>query len=364
MKKLFYSISVIAVAALVLTSCSKKGSVTPVKKTQVITVSTFAGSGAQGFADGTGIAASFYSPSALVISPSGDLVVGDFGNNLIRKINLGTAAVTTYAGTVTPGLTNGPLAGAQFWGTANIVYDKNGNLFIADEENNVIREISTSGTVTTLAGSGVEGYQDGPAASAIFDHPEGIVADSKGNLFVAESNNNDIRKIVIATGAVSTYAGDGAGAFKDGAALSAEFHSPYGLAIDASDNIYVGDIVNNRVRKIDASTGMVSTFAGSGAQGLTNGAALSATFYFPCGLAFDSKGNLYVGEIRNYTIRKIATDGTVTTYAGNGAKGDVDGPAASASFYQPIGLRFDSNDNLYVADEYNNKIRKVTETEK
>ena len=190
------------------------------------------------------------------------------------------------------------------------------------------------------------------------------MADSKGNLFVAESNNNDIRKIVIATGAVSTYAGDGAGAFKDGAALSAEFHSPYGLAIDASDNIYVGDIVNNRVRKIDASTGMVSTFAGSGAQGLTNGAALSATFYFPCGLAFDSKGNLYVGEIRNYTIRKIATDGTVTTYAGNGAKGDVDGPAASASFYQPIGLRFDSNDNLYVADEYNNKIRKVTETEK
>ena len=209
----------------------------------------------------------------------------------------------------------------------------------------------------------MEDYNDGPATTAEFDHPEGLVLDSKGDLFVAESNNNDIRMIVLSTGSVSTYAGNGIGAYKNGTAISAEFHSPYGLAIDASDNIYVGDIVNNRIRKIDAATQMVTTFAGSGAQGLTNGSATTATFYFPCGLAFDSKGNLYVAEIRNNTIRKIATDGTVSTYAGNGSKGAVDGPAASASFYQPIGIRFDSKDNLYVADEYNNKIRKVTVTQ-
>lgn len=130
--------------------------------------------------------------------------------------------------------------------------------------------------------------------------------------------------------------------------------------MDANGDIYVGDIVNNCIRKITVSTGMVSTFAGTGQQGLSNGPAVSATFYFPCGLAFDSKGDLFVAELKNNTIRKIATDGTVSTYAGTGQKGSTDGAAAAASFSQPIGLVVDGSGNVFVADEYNNEIREIS----
>jgi sugar lactone lactonase YvrE len=351
----------VAIAITVLSSsCSKKAAEKPAPKPTVYTVSTLAGSGSPGAVNGTGTAASFTSPSGLAVSSGGVLYVGDFGNSLVRTINLTSGAVTTVAGTGTQGLLNGSALSAEFNGTANIIFDKSGNLFVADEQNNVIRKISSAGTVTTVAGAGISGYLDGPVGTAEFNHPEGMVIDANGDIYVVESANNDVRKITMSTGMVSTYAGTGVAGLTNGPVASATFHSPYGITMDVSGNLYVADIVNNCIRKITVSTNTVSTFAGSGTQGLTNGPAATATFYFPAGVAFDSKGNLYVGEIRNNTIRKIATDGTVSTYAGNGAQGSTDGPAASASFYQPIGLTFDSNDNLYIADEYNNKIRKVT----
>jgi sugar lactone lactonase YvrE len=356
-----HGLIIVIAISMISSSCSKKNNVKPNPVT-IYTVSTLAGSGTAGSNDGTGTVASFTSPSALAVSSTGVLYVGDFGNSIVRTINLTSGSVTTVAGTGVQGLLNGPALSAEFNGTANIVFDKNGNLYVADEQNNVIRKISNTGSVTTVAGAGVSGYLDGPAVTAEFNHPEGMVVDANGDIYVVESANNDIRKITMSTGMVSTYAGTGASAFNDGPVSSAAFHSPYGITMDGAGNMYVADIVNNRIRKITISTNTVSTFAGSGSQGLTNGSAATAAFYYPAGVAFDSKGNLYVAELRNNTIRKIAADGTVSTYAGNGTQGSADGPASSASFHQPIGLTFDSNDNLYVADELNNKIRKVTAT--
>jgi hypothetical protein len=348
---------VIAVST-VLFSCSKGSKSSPT----IVTVSTLAGSGQASYQDGIGVAASFNNPSAVAVSSSGLLYVGDWYNNLIRTIDVSTATVSTFAGTGAQGFVNGSAATAEFWGTANIVFDKLGNLFVADEENNVIREVSVGGTVTTLAGSGAQGYQDGPAASAEFYHPEGMVFDANGDMYVVDGANEVIRKITMLTGMVSTYAGTGAFGYNDGPVASAIFASPYGITIDGSGNLYVADIANNRIRKITVSTGMVSTFAGSGAQGLINGPATSAAFYYPGACIFDPQGNMYISELRNNTIRKVTPAGIVSTYAGNGGQGATDGPDSVATFHQPLGLAIDAHGTLYVADEYNSLIREITVT--
>ena len=359
MKSIKIFLLFVALSAMIFASCSKKGTTVKPVVPGVLTVTTLAGSTTIGHQDGIGAAAGFNNPSSVVIGIDGILYVGDWANNLVRKINTSTGAVTTFAGTVAPGHADGPIASAVFNGTANIVFDRSGDLFVADEENNMIREITTTGNVITIAGSGAMGSADGIGALASFNHPEGMVIDASSNLYVAD-NNNTIRKINLATKQVTTYAGTGVRGFNNGPVASATFSSPYGLAMDSNGDIYVGDIVNNCIRKITVSTGVVSTFAGTGTQGLSNGPAASATFYFPAGVAFDSKGNLFVAELRNNTIRKIATDGTVSTYAGTGQKGSTDGAAASASFSQPISVTVDGSGNVFVADEYNSEIREIS----
>jgi sugar lactone lactonase YvrE len=341
---------------MMISSCSKS---VAKKSGSNLTVSTYAGTGSSGAADGMGTSASFSFPSSLAIGHSGNMFVGDFGNSLVRTINLSTAGVSSYAGSGVAGFINGPSSTAEFNGTANIVVDGGGNLFVSDEENNVIREITSAGNVLTIAGSGVSGYQDGPAGSAEFNHPEGMVLDASGDLFVADGHNNVIRKIILSSGAVSTYAGTGIAGFNNGALSSATFFDPYGLAADASGNIYVADIQNNAIRKIEVSSGTVSTFAGTGAQGLTNGPAASATFFYPLSCIFDSEGNMYVADTYNNVIRKISVSGTVTTFAGSGVQGSADGPAASSSFDFPIGIAITGN-FIFVADTHNNTIRKIT----
>jgi sugar lactone lactonase YvrE len=339
-------------------ACSKKGSVENPKK-QVLTVSTLAGDGTAGFLNGTGTATKFNQASDLVINSSGDLYVSDWLNNQIRKINLNTGTVVTFAGTGSPGFLNSTLVSSTFNGTAHITVDKSGNFFIADEQNHSVREITIAGNVITVAGRGTAGYVDGAAAKAAFNTPGNLVADANGDIYVADTGNEVIRKITMSTGMVSTYAGTGVQGLNNGDLAAATFSSPYGIAIDAGGNIFVADAANNVIRKITVSTGKVTTFAGTGTQGLVNGPALSSSFFHPGAILFDSNANLFVSELGNNTIRKITTDGTVSTYAGTGAAGAADGVAASATFQQPNGMAFDSNGNLYIADQLNNKIRKI-----
>jgi sugar lactone lactonase YvrE len=358
MKAIYYPMAILTVGLTLLSSCSKKGSVKPVKA-KVLTVSTLAGNGTAGLLNGTGAATEFNQASDLAISSSGDLYVGDWLNNVVRKIVLNSSVVTTFAGTGSPGFLNGTLSTSTFNGVAHVTFDKSGNLLLADEQNNSIREITTAGNVITIAGRGTPGYVDGTALTAAFNTPGNLVVDANGNIYVADTGNQVIRKITISTGMVSTYAGTGVRGLTDGNLASATFSSPYGIGIDASGNIFVADAANNVIRKLTVSTGTVSTFAGTGQQGLANGSALSSTFFHPGALTFDSNGNLFVSELGNNTIRKITTGGTVSTYAGTGTAGAADGEATSATFQQPNGLAFDSSGNLYVADQLNNKIRMV-----
>ena len=215
---------------------------------------------------------------------------------------------------------------------------------------------SGSGVVSTLAGSGVQGFADGPTSTAKFSGLFGLAFDGLGNMYVGDTYNHRIRKIN-SLGVVSTFAGSGVQGFKDGAATTAEFAFPYGVAVDGSGNVYVADYHNHRIRKIN-SLGVVSTFAGSGVQGFKDGAAATAQFYNPVGVAVDGSGNVYVGDSRNQRIRKIDSAGVVSTLAGSGVQGFVDGSAATAQFSEPLGVAVDGLGNVYVA-EYANRVRKI-----
>jgi sugar lactone lactonase YvrE len=202
-------------------------------------------------------------------------------------------------------------------------------------------------TASTYAGSGVLGFEDGAAAAARFKDPYGVALDKDGNLFVTDAINNRIRKIT-PDGTVSTYAGTGTQGIKNGDRLTATFNFPRGIAIDAPGNLYIVDTGNNRIRKISAG-GVVSTFAGNGTIGLVNGAGNIAEFHFPCDVAVDADRNVYISDFLNQCIRKITPDGMVSTF----------GPAG---FGFPIGIAIDAHGNLYVADPGNNVIQKITAT--
>jgi len=324
------------------------------------TVSTFAGNGTAGFADGAATSAAFRAPVGVVVDASGNVYVADAGNNRIRKITP-AGVVSTFAGNGTTGFADGPAANARFNAPFGLALDAAENLYVVDQGNSRIRKITPAGIVTTFAGSATQGFADGPAASAQFHSPVGVAVDAAGNVFVADWLNYRIRKINTA-GIVTTYAGNGTQSFADGAAASAAFVAPSGLALDAGGNLYVSDEGSNRIRKITPA-GVVSTLAGNGIEGFADGSAASAEFEGPVGMVVDTAGNVYTGEgggINNDRIRIITPAGFVNTVAGIGTRGFADGPGSSAKFDDPIGLAMDVAGNIYVADEFNNRIRKIT----
>jgi sugar lactone lactonase YvrE len=271
-------------------------------------------------------------------------------------------SVTTLAGqALVSGAANGSGTNALFSDPAAIVEDTNGNFFVADSRNDAIRKVSANGVVTTFAGQlGVSGTADGSGTGAQFNAPSGLAFDASGNLFVADTGNSTVRKIT-PTGAVSTFAGiAGASGFADGTAAVAQFNSPLGIAVAANGDIFVADSGNHCIRRI--SGGAVSTFAGSPqVWGSADGTGTNAQFNGPVGLAFDARGNLFVTDANNNTIRKITTSGGVTTFAGAaGADDSADGVAAAARFRSPAELAFDKNGNLFVADSFNQTIRKIS----
>ncbi|MDF2431193.1 MAG: hypothetical protein JWP44_824 [Mucilaginibacter sp.] len=307
-------------------------------------------------------ASSFGGPWNITADASGNLYFTDFGNNKIKKITP-VGAVSTIAGSGNKACNDGTGTAASFSYPIGIVTDNTGNVYLADALCNVIKKIRPSGNVVTLAGDGIAGYKDGVGTGAEFNTPLGLTIDASGNLYVADELNERIRKITPA-GVVTTVAGNGNRQSADGGTAAASFSDPSGLVFDSSGNLYITDAGSSRIRKISAD-GIVSTIAGSGTStGSADGPGNTATFDGPYGITIDKAGNLFVSDRFNNEIRKITPAGMVSTFAGNTASGpeggSTDGVGTAASFSDPTGLVFNANGDLFVADRYNHKIRKIT----
>lgn len=325
-------------------------------------VTTFAGdtSGTGGSSDGTGTAARFSSPCCITTDGT-NLFVTDRTNHTIRKIVIATGVVTTLAGTAgVSGSNDGTGAAAQFSYPRGITTDGT-NLFVTDTLNHNIRKIViATGVVTTLAGTaGVTGNSDGTGAAAQFDYPRGITTDGT-NLFITDTLNHTIRKIVISTGVVTTIAGTaGVTGISDGTSTAARFNNPIGITTDGT-NLFVGDTSNYTIRKIVIATGVVTTLAGTaGVNSSTDGTGTNASFGAPYGITIDGT-NLFVADGDNHTIRKIViATGVVTTLAGQANTfGNTDGALVNARFHDPYGITTDGT-SLFVTDSSNNSIRKI-----
>ena len=283
-----------------------------IKKITIATgqVTTIAGTGAAGSVNGIGTAASFNYPMGLAIDPAYKyLYVSCLSDHLIRRVEIATNTVTTFGGIAgSSGSTDGAFGVAKFNAPKGLVVDPTGTyLYVSGGADNKIRRIEiVTGIVSTLAGSGTAGSADGTGIAATFNGPRGITIDAANqNLYVTDYAANKIRKIVIATGVVTTLAGTGTPAFADGIGTAASFNAPFGITIDSNGNLFVCDVTNNRIRKIIIATGEVSTFAGTGTAGSTDGAALDATFNLPKAITKAPNGLLYVGDASSYKIRSI-----------------------------------------------------------
>jgi sugar lactone lactonase YvrE len=249
-----------------------------------------------------------------------------------------------------------------------IAFDATSNLYFAETGNHVIRKLDTAGSITTIAGTGTQGFsgEAGPATSATLDSPQGLTLDTKNNLYIADTHNHRIRKLNLATGIITTIAGTGDQGFSgdNSLATSAQLNLPTALALDTAGNLYLADTGNHRIRKIAAATGIITTIAGIGTQGFSGdtGPAIAATIDSPAGLALDSANNLYLADTHNHRIRKItAATGIITTIAGTGAPGFSGDTAAAtaATLALPHGLTIDAAGNLYLADTQNHRIRRI-----
>ena len=329
-----------------------------------VMVSTLAGIPFQpGYANGNGTTAQFNNPTGVAVDTSGNVYVTDYNNSLIRVVT-SAGVVSTLAGIPTKaGYVDGGPTKAEFSGPFGPSLDGQGNLYVADVGNNAVREIFPNGTVVTIAGSSVgqAGYANGE-----FDEPYGVAVSAQGFIYVADAGNNVIRSIDLLTGGVGTFAGEYVtsfgvtqGGYADGAASFARFYAPSGVAVDAQGNVYVADVANNRVREISTS-GVVSTLAGNGTAGWEDGSGAHTELNYPYAVAVDWQGNVYVADRGNAVIRKITPAGVVSTLAGNGTSGHVDGAGTTAEFAGPTGIAIDAKGNIYVADQYSSVIRKIT----
>lgn len=344
-------------------------------------VTTLAGNGTQGFLDGTGGpngSAEFAQPNYTAIDNAGNLYVTD--QSRLRRVDP-SGNVTTVAGGEMFGYadgTAGPNGTALFDGFCGVAVAADGTVYVSS--GNRIRKLDPRGNVTTLAGNGTQGDADGtggPNGGAEFNDPCGIALDATGNVYVADFGNERIRK-VDPSGNVTTLAGNGMQGYADGTGGpngAAQFYNPVSVAVDGNGNVYVADVFNFRVRRIDQS-GNVTTFAGNGSPASvdgTGGPNGTAAFDFPSGVAVDGAGNVYVSEESNgpapggpgeegNRIRRVDPSGNVTTLAGNGAQGYADGPGGrtgAAEFNAPAGVSVDSSGNVYVADSLSFRIRVV-----
>ena len=353
-------------------------------------ISTVAGNGTAGYSGDGGLATSaeLRNPWGVTVDASGNIYIADSGNSCIREVIVSTGGISTVAGNGTVGYSGdgGLSPSAELYSPDGLAVDSAGNIYIADTGNERIRAVGLeaapvvlppAGLISTVAGDGTARYSgDGglaiiaelyqpQAVSADSTYNSGVAVDSAGNIYISDSSNNRIRKVAVSNGIISTVAGDGTAGYSGdgGLATSAELRYPWGVTVDASGNIYIVDTNNRRIRKVTASTGIISTVAGDGTYGYSGdgGAATSAELYYPKGVAADSAGNIYFAD--GYRIRKVtASTGVISTVAGDGTYGysGDGGPATSAELFVPDGVAVDSAGNIYIADANNNRIRKVT----
>ena len=327
------------------------------------TVSTVAGgAGLPGFADGPASTARFRDPAGIAAAPDGVIYVADAGNNRIRVVRSGSIsvppAVSTLAGDGTAGFADGPGASARFNSPQAVAIDPGGAVFIADTGNNRIRRIATDGTVTTLAGDGTAGLINGAAAQARFNAPSGLALDNQGNVYVADTGNASVR-LISNSGNVSTIAGDGTIGSSD--SPNDRFDGLIGVAFDgARAYAYIADTNNHRLRRLD-SIGNVITIAGS-SRGFADGTGTQARFADPSGIAVEASGKLVIADTTNSLVRGVDPNlatAPVVTIAGTGERGLTDGPGNQARFFTPRGIAVASSSAIIVADSGNHVLRKV-----
>ncbi len=329
---------------------------------QNFTFTTLAGTaGLGGSTDGPGGTARFQNPRGIAVDAADNVFVADTGSNTIRKIS-SSGLVSTFAGSAgRAGSANATGAAASFFGPQGLATDGSGTIFVT-ENNHTIRRITSGAVVTTLAGlPAVNGTTDGIGSAARFNVPSGVALDSAGNLYIADSSNHTIRK-TSASGTVTTLAGSpDLPGMADGTGAGARFNLPSAVAIDAAGNLYVADFANHTIRKITGA-GVVSTLAGTpGTSGASNGAGLAARFSYPSGIAVDASGRIFVADQNNHTIRAVTAAGVVTTVAGGtGITGSTNGTGSATRFYYPTDVAVDRAGNLYVAESFSQTIRKGT----
>jgi trimeric autotransporter adhesin len=322
-------------------------------------ITTVAGNGADGFSGDNGPAtrAGLSQPAGVAVDQSGNLFIVDTQSNRVREVSAGT--IVTVAGGGNPG-DNGPAVSAQLDNPVGVAVDGSGDLYIADATGNRIRKVS-NGTITTLAGNGSCCFSgdNGAASSAQLSGPYGVAVDSAGNVFIADTGNQRIRKV--SNGVIATVAGNGMQGFSGdfGPATSAELNTPKAAAADSSGNLYIADSGNWSIRKL--SNGVIATIAGGifNSPPVTNGLAVLEALYEPADVAVDSTGSLYIADTGDRVVRRIS-NGIITTVAGGGLTTGDNGPATSAMLVSPQGIAVDASGNLYIADTQAWAIRKVS----
>ena len=328
-------------------------------------ITTVAGNGTDAFSGDNGLAtaASLSGPTDVAVDTSGHLFIVDRGNYRIREVDLSSGLITTVAGNGTGayGGDGGLATAASLSWPGAIAVDASRNLFITD--GNRIRKITAStGIITTVAGQNGSGYggDNGPATAAILNGPSGVAVDGSGNIFIANQYNERIRKVTASTGKITTVAGNGSATYNgDGILATAASIYPEGVAVDAAGNIFIDDQYNQRIRKVTASTGLISTLAGSGTAGYggDGGAATAALLNGPLSIALDTTGNLFISDVVNNRIRKVnLSTNAITTIAGGLGDG---GSALTASLKFPASVAANSSGNIFIDDYQNNRIREV-----
>jgi uncharacterized protein (TIGR03437 family) len=337
------------------------------------TIQTFAGNGSPTFSGdgGPAIQAGINVPVEVFADQKGNLFITDQYNHRIRKVGP-DGTITTVAGTGVMGFSGdgGPAVDAEINTPTEVFGDSSGNLYVGDVGNQRIRKVDTSGIITTIAGNGNKGYSGdgGPAVDASLYNASRVALDPSGNLYIADQSNHRIRKVTPG-GIISTFAGNGAGTPATGAfsgdggpAVDASLNNPTSIAVDGAGVVYFCDQFNHRIRKV-ALDGTISTIAGNGSPGFSGdgGPATAAMLNYPGGMALDAAGNLYFSDDQNFRTRLITTGGTISTIAGTGVAGfsGDGGPATGAQLSGQFGVTLDLSGNLYIADSVNNRIREV-----